>query len=376
MEREIILISDPKVLAVPIKENGESLVDLSKNANLFVDLSHENVQKTSPAISFVRKAIADMLMVAQSNLLSGYKFMIKEGHRDIGTQREIFNEYKDFLKKEFPNLSEEELYKRASAYVAPPEIVPPHSTGGAVDLTLMTPEGKEIDMGTRFNADPEESSFLNYTDAPVSDEIRRRRQILKNVMESVGFVNYPTEWWHWSYGDRYWAFIKGKPFALYNSTEIPIRRIRMEESFWLYAKPFPKEIEVVESTDSPAHFGPYCYAIDYLMPDNSPILAPRQGVVVQIKDDSNRGGPSQEFKNDLNYITIAHGANEFSQVCHVRYRGVLVKVDQQVKEGQLIGYTGSTGWCYEPHLHFIVFKMTNDNEYGFQSVKVRFNGWR
>lgn len=95
--------------------------------------------------------------------------------------------------------------------------MPPHSTGGAVDLTLMTDGGKEIDMGTKFNADPEESNFANYTDAPVSETVKERRRILKNAMESVGFVNYPTEWWHWSYGDRYWAFISGKPFALYNS---------------------------------------------------------------------------------------------------------------------------------------------------------------
>lgn len=217
----IILISDPKVLAIPIKENGESLVDLATISDLFVDLSRENVNKLSPAISFVRQTVSKLLVEAQNKLPSEFKLMVKEGHRDIGTQTKIFNEYKNFLKKEFHNLSEEELYKRASAYVAPPEIVPPHSTGGAVDLTLMTTDGKEINMGTRFNADPEESNFSNYTDAPVSDEIRQKRQILKNAMESVGFVNYPTEWWHWSYGDRYWAFIKDKPFALYNSAEIP-----------------------------------------------------------------------------------------------------------------------------------------------------------
>lgn len=217
MKQEIILISDPRVLAIPIQENGEPLVDLRDVPDLFVDLSRENVQKTSQAVSFVRKTVADMLVEAQSKLPNGYKLMIKEGHRDIETQRKIFNEYRDFLKRELPNLSEGELYKKVSAYVAPPEIVPPHSTGGAVDLTLMTTDGKEIDMGTRFNADPEESNFSNYTDASVSDEVREKREILKNAMESVGFVNYPTEWWHWSYGDRYWSFIKDKKFALYNS---------------------------------------------------------------------------------------------------------------------------------------------------------------
>ena len=146
----------------------------------------------------------------------------------------------------------------------------------------------------------------------------------------------------------------------------------MEESFWLYAKPFPKEIEVIESTDSPAHFGPYCHAIDYLMPDGSQILAPKTGVVVYKQDDSNKGGPSREFEHDLNYITIAHGNNEYSQLCHIRYKGTLVKVGQRVEEGQLVAYTGSTGWCYEPHLHFMVFKLDRSSELGFKSLKIRF----
>lgn len=153
---------------------------------------------------------------------------------------------------------------------------------------------------------------------------------------------------------------------------IPSEGLSIEESYWLYTKPFPKEVETVESTDSPAHFGPYCHAIDYLMPDGSKVLAPRAGVVVEVKDNSNRGGPSRQFEHDLNYITIDHGNNEFSQLCHIRYQGALVSVGQRVIEGQPIAHTGSTGWCYEPHLHFMVFKLTDDNDHGFQSVKIRF----
>ena len=35
------------------------------------------------------------------------------------------------------------------------------------------------------------------------------------ALQAVGFVNYPTEYWHWSYGDRYWAYQKGQPAAIY-----------------------------------------------------------------------------------------------------------------------------------------------------------------
>lgn len=114
MEPEIILISDTKVISLPIIDNGESLVDLQTTPELFVDLSRENVQKNSPHISFVRETVAQLLVAAQSKLPDGYKLMIKEGHRDIETQTKIFNEYRDFLKKEFPTLTPEELYKKAS----------------------------------------------------------------------------------------------------------------------------------------------------------------------------------------------------------------------------------------------------------------------
>lgn len=214
---EIILISDPRVLAIPIQESGEPLVDLLNMPELFIDLSRSNVQKFSPSISYVRQTVADMLVAAQEKLPAGYKLMIKEGHRDIATQEKIFKNYETYLKKQLSKISEEELYKKTSAFVSPPNIVPPHSTGGAVDLTLMTSSGQEVDMGTRFNADPLESDFSNYTNAEVTREIRDQRQILINAMESTGFVNYPTEWWHWSYGDRYWAHMKQKPFALYGS---------------------------------------------------------------------------------------------------------------------------------------------------------------
>jgi len=220
MQQEIILISDPKVLAIPIRDNDELLVDLRTIPELFVDLSNENFQKKYVGFPFVRKSVAEMLVKAQDLLPKGYKLMIKEGYRDIEIQKKIFNEYLEFLKKEFPNFSKEELYEKASAYVAPPEIIPPHSTGGAIDLTLMTNDDKEIDMGTKFNTDIKESNFSNYTKTIVPKNIEEKRELLTKAMESVGFVNYPTEWWHWSYGDRYWAFIKGKKFALYNSIDI------------------------------------------------------------------------------------------------------------------------------------------------------------
>jgi zinc D-Ala-D-Ala dipeptidase len=99
--------------------------------------------------------------------------------------------------------------------VSPPELAP-HSAGAAVDLTLCTDDGRELDLGTRVNATPEESEGLCYTDPPGLDgRARHSRGVLAAALHSVGFVNYPTEWWHWSYGDRYWAIKTTAAAAIY-----------------------------------------------------------------------------------------------------------------------------------------------------------------
>lgn len=57
-----------------------------------------------------------------------------------------------------------------------------------------------------------------YLDAPeVSRHARANRELLASVLQGAGLVNYPTEWWHWSYGDRYWALVTGAPAALYGA---------------------------------------------------------------------------------------------------------------------------------------------------------------
>lgn len=32
------------------------------------------------------------------------------------------------------------------------------------------------------------------------------REIMSKALASIGLINYPTDYWHWSYGDRYWAY--------------------------------------------------------------------------------------------------------------------------------------------------------------------------
>ncbi|RQS71244.1 dipeptidase [Burkholderia sp. Bp8963] len=114
---------------------------------------------------------------------------------------------------------EHALIDLASRWVAPPD-VGAHPTGAAVDLTLQHVDGSLVDMGGVMNATDDESSGTCYTqNAFISREAARHRQIVFDAMTAAGFVNYPSEWWHWSYGDRYWAVCEKQPHALFGPVE-------------------------------------------------------------------------------------------------------------------------------------------------------------
>jgi zinc D-Ala-D-Ala dipeptidase len=195
-------MSDPVIAAIPVRECGERLVDVRANGRLLVD---PRKQDTEGYFAHLREGVAERLLAAQDSLPDGLRILFVEGYRLLAVQRAYFDEYLDELRSEYPELSAQQLFSAASRYVSPPDIAP-HSAGAAVDLTLATADGTELDMGTRVNASPEESNGACFMAARlISAEARANREILARALTSAGFVNYPTEWWHWSYGDRYWA---------------------------------------------------------------------------------------------------------------------------------------------------------------------------
>jgi murein DD-endopeptidase MepM/ murein hydrolase activator NlpD len=111
-------------------------------------------------------------------------------------------------------------------------------------------------------------------------------------------------------------------------------------------------------------------ALDFYMPVGTPVYAAREGDVFSYKDNGQKSGPFKKYKNDANYIMIRHPDGSFGCYWHLQYKGVVTKKGK-VEKGQLIGYSGDTGFVLGPHLHFSVKRMLNYSRHAYLRTKFR-----
>lgn len=107
------------------------------------------------------------------------------------------------------------------------------------------------------------------------------------------------------------------------------------------------------------------HAIDFDMPVGTKICAMRDGVVINVKENSNIGGNDRKFMKDGNHLWIMHTDGSIANYVHFRQNGVAVNVGDQVKKGQLVGYSGNTGFSSSPHLHIDIGMPTTGKRKSF-----------
>jgi len=99
------------------------------------------------------------------------------------------------------------------------------------------------------------------------------------------------------------------------------------------------------------------YALDINMPERTKIVAARDGVVVDYEFGyTNSGGQEEWLKQQANYVLIAHDDGSLTQYVHLAPIPVPITMGSHVIAGQLIGFSGNTGYSTGPHLHFAVLK--------------------
>ena len=104
------------------------------------------------------------------------------------------------------------------------------------------------------------------------------------------------------------------------------------------------------------HKDKHKYAIDWNMDIGSNIHAARSGFVVKLENNYKESGNSEEFLEKSNYIKILHDDGTSATYAHIKFNGTLVKINERVSQGELIAYSGNTGYSSGPHLHFHVSK--------------------
>ena len=97
------------------------------------------------------------------------------------------------------------------------------------------------------------------------------------------------------------------------------------------------------------------YAVDLIVREGTPILAARDGVVMQVESGYDRAGTNkQKFAERANLVRILHEDGSMGVYAHLKENGVYVRVGQRVGVGQQIAVSGNTGFTSGPHLHFCV----------------------
>ncbi len=155
--------------SITFQENGDPLVDLSKYP-FILEPQYYNRGLSDSAALFVRKRVADKLRF--------------------------------------------EVAVFATA-ATDPNIIPAHATGGAVDLTLVDSDGRELSMGTSFDHLGPEAQMFYFDDIEPIAEISANRRLLRDAMLEEDFSYYNDEWWHFDYGNQFWAALKGYDVAIY-----------------------------------------------------------------------------------------------------------------------------------------------------------------
>lgn len=210
---------------IPIKDCGEQLIPIPLDTfdlelpHPYVKLGAEYGTKSPYCL---RQGVVQALLEAQFLIEKRYpqwKIRIYDAYRPVGVQQYMVNYTFNSLVKSM-SLHEEllsaqqrqNLWNRVYKIWAAPSLnknmPPPHSTGGAVDVTIVNEQGEILDMGGEIDELSERSHpdyYLSDQDGD-SQQYHFNRQLLNRAMTNAGFYRHPGEWWHFSLGDQMWAW--------------------------------------------------------------------------------------------------------------------------------------------------------------------------
>jgi zinc D-Ala-D-Ala dipeptidase len=214
---------------VPIQECGEPLVAIP--LRLFaVETPHPYIkcgadyEGKSPY--YLRQGVLDRLIQAQDHLQQlhpGWRIQIFDAYRPVEVQeymvnhtfgQVVANRQLDLVQLSATEIEQifEEVYKIWAIPSFDLETPPPHSTGAAIDITLVDEQGHVVNMGSPIDEMSDRSlpGYFATAQDPTAQTYHHNRQLLDRIMTYAGFVRHSDEWWHFSIGDQLWAWLNNQ----------------------------------------------------------------------------------------------------------------------------------------------------------------------
>lgn len=202
----------PEPLVIQEIENPVRLVEINAADHIFFNPRYTSVRT-------IRAYTYDLLKQARRHLPENCHFVIYEAYRPMSAQVELWNGVVTRLSRQHPHLDvdSEEFIAMCDVFAANPyRQGSGHQSGAAVDISLVDDSGAEYDMGGEVRGFDDTADF----DCPeISAQARKNREILREALAKVGMVNYPSEWWHYSFGDRLWARLTGSKLAIFGKLD-------------------------------------------------------------------------------------------------------------------------------------------------------------
>lgn len=99
------------------------------------------------------------------------------------------------------------------------------------------------------------------------------------------------------------------------------------------------------------------YSIDFGVPEGTPVIAARDGVVMQVEGDFRASGAdAQRYGDRANYVRIVHEDGSMAVYAHLAPDSILFRPGDRIHVGNFLAKSGNTGFSTGPHLHFSVQK--------------------
>ncbi|MGB5595277.1 MAG: M15 family metallopeptidase [Crocosphaera sp.] len=180
---------------------------------------------------YLRAKVVDALIEAQTYLQQqcpGWKIHIFDAYRPVTVQQFMVDytfasllREKGLILEQLSPPQQQSLWQQVyQIWAIPsenPATPPPHSTGAAVDITLIDDQAQLLDMGGMIDELSERSQPNYYSQSRDGTEraYDQRRELLNEIMSQMGFLRHPGEWWHFSLGDQMWAWQSKTAIAHY-----------------------------------------------------------------------------------------------------------------------------------------------------------------